>query len=149
MFIVYDTNNSGGSWWLKTADWQALEDAGWIVHWIHDVDDPSHTHAEDDSYDRKWGSHKHKYSDQLVPAVWNGEDFLGGASQSAAKEVANEDEALAAIGEFERITGQRVSDQGCNCCGPPHSFQLYGDDGEYRYLNIEPAEPIRYKMGWS
>jgi len=24
--------------------------------------------------------------------------------------------------EFETITGQDVSDEGCNCCGAPHEF---------------------------
>ena len=167
MYVEYDSNNSGGGWWLKTADWQALEDAGWIVHWIHDlipvydkdglkcyvdnVDNPTHTHSvEDGEYDHKWGAHKHKYSDQLVPAVWNGEDWLGAAAQSAVKVVANEEEAMAAISEFERLTGSRASDEGCNCCGPPHSFKLEMEDGSYgKYLHIEPEEPIRYKRSWS
>ena len=33
MKIVYYSNNSGGSDWLKEKDWQALEKAGWIVGW--------------------------------------------------------------------------------------------------------------------
>lgn len=28
----------------------------------------------------------------------------------------------AALLEFEKLTGQKVSDEGCPCCGPPHSF---------------------------
>jgi hypothetical protein len=31
--IVYSSNNSGGSFWLKDEDWQKLEDAGWTVEW--------------------------------------------------------------------------------------------------------------------
>lgn len=45
--LFYDSNNSGGSWWLKDEDWVSLEDAGWIVHWIHDIDLP-HPRPEDD-----------------------------------------------------------------------------------------------------
>lgn len=32
--IVYDSNNSGGSWWLKDQDWFNLEKAGWTVDWF-------------------------------------------------------------------------------------------------------------------
>ena len=28
----------------------------------------------------------------------------------------------AALEEFEQLTGHDVSDEGCNCCGPPHEF---------------------------
>lgn len=148
MYVEYSTNNSGGGWWLKTTDWQALEDAGWIIHWIHDVDDPSHTHSEDDDHGRKWGNHKHSYSDPLVPAAWSGEDWLGAAATSAVKVVANADEASAAIGEFERLTKQRASDEGCNCCGPPHSFSLVDDEGNSKYFYSEPVIE-RYEQGWN
>ena len=165
MYVEYDTNNSGGSWWLKTADWQALENAGWIIHWIHelipvydkdglkcyvdDVDNPSHTHypSEDYDYDLKWGNHKHKYSDPLVPSTWSGGDWMGAAATSAAKVVANSDEAFAAVGEFERITKQRASDEGCNCCGPPHSFTLVDDEGNSKYFSSKPVIE-RYDQGW-
>lgn len=33
MKVTYDSNNSGGHWWLKDDDWKALEKAGWVVHW--------------------------------------------------------------------------------------------------------------------
>lgn len=31
--ITYDSNNSGGSWWLTENDWKKLEEAGWKVEW--------------------------------------------------------------------------------------------------------------------
>lgn len=31
-----------------------------------------------------------------------------------------------AMREFEKITGADVSDEGCNCCGAPHSFNWEG-----------------------
>jgi len=31
--LKYNTNNSGGNWWLKDEDWNNLEKAGWIVWW--------------------------------------------------------------------------------------------------------------------
>jgi hypothetical protein len=33
MKITYESNNSGGVWWLKDEDWNALHDAGWEVEW--------------------------------------------------------------------------------------------------------------------
>src|SRR5690348_13992879 len=32
-YVEYDSNNSGGSWWLNDEDWIALEKAGWKVEW--------------------------------------------------------------------------------------------------------------------
>ena len=36
MKVEYDSNNSGGSWWLSDNDWLNLEKAGWTVHWQKD-----------------------------------------------------------------------------------------------------------------
>lgn len=33
-YVDYESNNSGGSWWLEDEDWYALEDAGWNVRWL-------------------------------------------------------------------------------------------------------------------
>ena len=33
MKIIYQTNNSGGKWWLTEQDWKDLESAGWNVEW--------------------------------------------------------------------------------------------------------------------
>lgn len=32
-YVIYRSNNSGGSWWLDEKDWINLEKAGWIVDW--------------------------------------------------------------------------------------------------------------------
>lgn len=29
--VEYDSNNSGGRWWLSSKDWKALEEAGWKI----------------------------------------------------------------------------------------------------------------------
>jgi len=31
MVIKYDSNNSGGTWWIEDKHWRALEKAGWHV----------------------------------------------------------------------------------------------------------------------
>lgn len=35
--IEYSSNNSGGSWWLTEDDWLNLENAGWEVDWVKDI----------------------------------------------------------------------------------------------------------------
>jgi len=32
-YVEYDSNNSGGSWWVSLDQWKALEKAGWEVDW--------------------------------------------------------------------------------------------------------------------
>jgi hypothetical protein len=31
--VRYESNNSGGDWWLSDKDWRNLEAAGWVVAW--------------------------------------------------------------------------------------------------------------------
>lgn len=50
--------------------------------------------------------------------------WLGALSKEASKEFDNVGDA---IREFERLTKQNASDEGCNCCGPPHGFEWDGD----------------------
>ncbi|OBJ40280.1 hypothetical protein A5630_25350 [Mycolicibacterium mucogenicum] len=92
--IVYSSNNSGGGWWLNDDDWFALERAGWKVRWYRDDE------------------HHQKYRP--------GDDrFLGALASSAFLPGATEENAIAS---FEEVTGESVTDEGCECCGPPHSF---------------------------
>lgn len=94
MKIQYRSNNSGGHWWLKDRDWAALEAAGWSVEWC--ANDPDKSFLDSD-----------------------GKRWLGTLAKEATKEFETPGDAMR---EFEKITGQEVSDEGCNCCGPPHSF---------------------------
>jgi hypothetical protein len=32
--VTYQSNNSGGYWWLDDEDWRNLEKAGWKVEWM-------------------------------------------------------------------------------------------------------------------
>ena len=118
--INYSSNNSGGDWWLKDQDWKALEAAGWKVEWKKDQND--------------FGGRPYK------DGRW-----LGALATKASKQF---DSPASAMREFERITGQTVSDEGCNCCGAPHSFNWEGPDGydyasgegclAHLYPNVEP-----------
>jgi len=111
--VSYSSNNSGGSWWLKDEDWQALEAAGWNVEW---------------------------YRDRLD---WDGKPYpdgryIGGAlATNASKEFFSLGEGVA---EWERITGERASDAGCSCCGAPHSLTYEGPNGGYESNEIDYDE---------
>lgn len=101
MIIEYSSNNSGGSWWLKDEDWNALESNGWRVLWIKD-EKPI-----------ELGGHRFFRADD------NGR-WLGALATKAQKDFPSVGDA---IREFEKLTKQDASDEGCNCCGAPHHFQ--------------------------
>lgn len=98
MIVTYDSNNSGGDWWLSDAQWKALEDAGWTVRWK----------SEENDY----------FGRQYPDGRW-----LGALATEATREALSVNVAVA---EWEEITGEYANDDGCDCCGPPHYF--YGDD---------------------
>ncbi len=103
MKVKYDSNNSGGRWWLDDKDWYSLEKAGWKINWVKN-EPVGAFHDEDD----RW---------------------LGALASSAEIEIGTIKEA---IESFEKATGQDVSNEGCNCCGPPHCF-----DWEDKYASGE------------
>ena len=113
--ITYDSNNSGGDWWLSDDDWKALEAAGWVVHWGG----------------RKYGE------DSLTPTEKTGKEWLGALAVSCAKD--GFDSARQGIEEWTSITGQDPLDMGCPCCGNPHTFQFYPDglSGGYVYHSAD------------
>ena len=99
---VYESNNSGGYWWLSDEEWGQLEQHGWTVEWFKDS-----TFFSDrmDDQDR----------------------WLGALAKQASKKFTSMDEAKT---EFAWATGQNPSDQGCWCCGRPHRFEEAYDWGE-------------------
>lgn len=88
----YSSNNSGGNWWLTDQNWYDLEKAGWKVLWI-----------KDDEFYQKYDSDR----------------WLGALAKKAQKEFENLKDA---IKEFQEITGLNLTDEGCSCCGYPHTF---------------------------
>jgi hypothetical protein len=118
MLIQYDSNNSGGSWWLEDKDWFALQEAGWKIIWAW----------EDFVYDNN-GERTFDAEGFSVTEQKEGKDstyrWLGCMAKYAFKNFDNIGDCLR---EFEKITGQNVCDEGCNCCGAPHSFSW---DDEY------------------
>ncbi len=73
--------------------------------------------VEDKAYDDKNSKMHRKY--EGFEEANHGEKHLGAAAKKCYKYFNNIKEALE---EFEKITEQNVTDEGCNCCGSPHSF---------------------------
>jgi hypothetical protein len=94
--VRYDSNNSGGGWWLKDADWFALEEAGWVIVWAKDRQGWNGKSLADE--DGRW---------------------LGALATGAYRDGLPEELAIA---EWEYVTGQNADAEGCPCCGRPHSF---------------------------
>lgn len=119
MRVEYSSNNSGGSWWLKDADWLALERDGWEVLWA---------------------------KDEAGFGVKDGR-YLGALARSA---VSPDVETVGdALRRFEAVTKQTVTDEGCNCCGAPHSFSwpvtsvAWHEEGGQRFRSVECAKEGR------
>lgn len=116
MKVEYSSNNSGGHWWLTDADWYALEKAGWKVEWKKDQTDLLFRSDEDG----RW---------------------LGALATSAEREGLHLREAAE---EWEQITGQSSTEAGCPCCGQPHCFTEYDDDGKW----VDSGPNISYEANW-
>ena len=148
--LVYDSNNSGGSWWLSKKDYDTLEEKGWIVHWLHDItqDHGDYEGKGDEKNDpHAWArspfgrDHNHHFglgSVQMLPAKWNEKLWLGAAATSAAKRFETPESG---VREWEELTEQSAKGEGCNCCGPPHSFEWTDDaTGEKKYTSVHVTE---------
>lgn len=138
----YDSNNSGGYWWLKDEDWKKLEEAGWTVMW------GGHYFCTGG-----WGTTQppegaprctattcpgHRKYRSYVEAVAAGPGgrYMGALAVSAQKEFPSEKMAIA---EFEHVAGQDFSDDGCSCCGEPHSMS----DTPYHNANdLQREQPL-------
>lgn len=131
--VEYSHNNSGGRWWLKDKHWAALEKAGWEVEW--GGSDFCHSNfgaflssenkAPNTCEDGKCEGHRRYGSYDEAKAAGEGGRWLGCLAKAAVKDF---DSLADAVREWEQVTGMDASDEGCNCCGAPHSFST---DGEY------------------
>jgi hypothetical protein len=122
IIVTYDSNNSGGHWWLSDEYCEKLAEAGWNVHWVGDGS-------------LMGGRPSTAYSEPLKPCPKTADmRWLGALACSASKEFDNASDAIA---EWEQITGQAANEEGCNCCGSPHSFQYDDEEGERHYSSVE------------
>lgn len=127
ILVEYDSNNSGGDWWLKDEDWEKLEKAGWLVQRAGQefvFNDKSNYLKDKDGFPT--------FTENDKDATYLNSKYR----QHAWKKFETIQEAIT---EFEEITGANVSDEGCNCCGSPHSFNWSeeGKKDDYNYASGE------------
>lgn len=143
-YVEYDSNNSGGDWWLTDDDWRALEKAGWKVAWAtleHAYTEGGKDYVRDDDGTPKLvplGTRKDILS---FASLTKDGRRLGALATKAWKPGATSLREAAV--EWERITGKSSTDAGCACCGQPHNFTLYRD-GKY----AERGPETSYIASW-
>lgn len=118
MIVRYNSNNSGGSWWLDDGDWIKLEKAGWTVEWggkafCHNNWDPQIPPICANKQECN-GHIRFKNAKESESKRW-----LDSLAMAASKEFPSMRDAIM---EWEKVVSQDASDEGCNCCGAPHSF---------------------------
>lgn len=134
MFVEYSSNNSGGGWWLEDHHWQALEAAGWHVEWGGQYfcnqkygwqPRPAALKQECDP-NSKYDCPGHVVYQSLAEVLEAEKAskgklgrWLGAAATSAWIEA---EDVECAIASWERATCLDSTDEGCSCCGEPHSF---------------------------
>lgn len=127
MLVEYQSNNSGGYWWLGDKDWIKLEEAGWTIEWggLYFCND---TFGQDKITPYVVKCNKEHCEGHIRftshTQMTDKDRWLGCLAREAHKEF---DTIGEAIKEFEEVTGQDASDEGCNCCGAPHRF-AWDDD---------------------
>ena len=146
MYVEYESNNSGGSWWLKDEHWKALEAAGWKVQWA----------SLENKYTDKGDYERDTDGTPLLVPVGEGNSRFGSMARESADGEYRWLGALAknafrvglslreAAEEFERITGLDTTDAGCACCGQPHMFTEYDD--RHKYVASGPS--ASYEAHW-
>lgn len=134
--MEYDSNNSGGGWWLKDEDWLKLEEAGWTVHWVRPNENPDPRFSVlSQTSGRVYSELPHEVVQPVGSYEWAKDNrYMGAVAVSCAKAGKDANELLR---EWEAITGQDSADEGCNCCGPPHNFEWHAPDGESKRPSTE------------
>lgn len=117
MKFEFSENNSGGSWWLKREQYEALFAAGWKY--------------EPSAYDKEKGN--------------DTKPFFAGGSDTVPYDwrhglTAEFDSMKAAVENWEKATGENFFEEGCNCCGAPYSIS---SDGEYMSGDSVDREVVR------
>jgi hypothetical protein len=120
--VEYSHNNSGGSWWLKDADWKALETAGWKVDW-YAAQDQSESWSRVDADGRRLGALASRAS-LIVHAQTEYQAMTLG------------------LDSWRDAVGQDPDERGCDCCGQPHYFYASKVEPEVRVES--PARAIAY-----
>jgi len=121
-YVEYSSNNSGGHWWLTDKNWRALEAAGWKILWC--IQSVQYDSKGDIIYEED-GSPKLEPADKDWTQPGPDGRWLGALATKAFKPGVTS--LRKAVAEWQRITKQNPSAEGCRCCGNPHNFYLYVD----------------------
>lgn len=131
-FIVeYNSNNSGGGWWLSDEDWAKLETEGWYVAWLglsfcNTEYRFSNDHGKAPNTCPPKECPGHRGAESFEEAKKSNNRWLGALAREATIEIKAYNKTLAeGVAELwweEALPNQNAKDQGCNCCGRPHSF---------------------------
>lgn len=146
MYVEYDSNNSGGSWWLKDEHWKALEKAGWKIQWAHleNLYSEKGEYVNDTDGTPKLvpiGEGNSKYGSFNKPGSDGVYRYMGALAKRAYRVGLNLRDAVT---EWERVTGQCSTDAGCPCCGNPHNFTEYDNDGKH----VASGPSTSYEAHW-
>lgn len=153
-YVEYNSNNSGGSWWLRDEDWKHLEEAGWEVQWgrpyfchsrFSETPKPSWLTEECKMSKRNgqdWNPCPGHYeAHSYEEAIQSGERWLGALAKSAIRRGLK---LRKAVDDWESITGESATAAGCPCCGQPHYFTEYSDEGDH----IASGPSVHYEARW-
>lgn len=134
-YVEYNSNNSGGSWWLTDADWKALEDDGWIVAWAN----LRHSFTPSGDYERESngvprlvprdGTEERTHSIGIKKDDKGVHRYMGAVAREAY--LPDCDDIRRAAESFDKVTSCLSTSAGCPCCGQPHNFTSHGDDGSW------------------
>lgn len=143
-YVEYSSNNSGGRWWLSDENWHDLEKSGWVVQWAW----LSNVFTDAGDYVREEnGLPKLLPSDQVTnkhsfTKIEKGGRWLGALAKTAFRVGLPLRDAA---DEWQRITGCNPLDAGCPCCGEPHHFTEYDENGKWKASGPEAT----YSASWS
>lgn len=113
MIIEYHSNNSGGVDWLTHEDWEKLRQSGWKLFGHGDFHFTDGHNTVNENGMPLWESETDKPNSRSFGKVDLGIRYAFKRFDSIQE----------AIREFEKLTKQDVTEEGCNCCGPPHEFK--------------------------
>lgn len=116
----FSENNSGGSFWLNTRQYDELFENGFYLA---------------DGWDEG-----HGFTDPTKPFSMNDRDTVPYGWRSNLRVEANS--LQEAVEKWEGATGEDFFAEGCNCCGAPFSAYEVGADGSRSYDNYISGDSV-------
>ena len=147
-YVEYNSNNSGGSWWLTDDDWKNLEKAGWVVAWAnlrHDYTEKGDYVRERNGVPRlvpRDGTEERLHNIGIETDNKGDVRYMGALARAAY--LPDCEDIRAAADSFDTVTSCTATDAGCACCGQPHNFSSHNADGSW----IDSGPHVEYTCEW-